>query len=226
LLAVDISTDGVILKRFTVIPNLTHPIPGYVYVFAFLGAGAYAITSLAFNPKESIVETYRLTYRLIGALPLAAGVYLLAGVLGNSSDLTVPIAGMAFLSGLYVRLTLRRLGDVAERLYGEQGGSEAEADTRRNEANENLRHGWRLLHESTSPRTDPEQVRAFLRRAEAIVDDENATIQELERARELSEQALGAVQGREISPLGGSADPPTNRSREDDSGGTVPSENE
>jgi hypothetical protein len=107
LVAVDVSTDGTVLGTLTVVPDPSQTVPAAVYVYAFLGAGAYAMTSLAFNPKESIVETYRLTYRMVGALPLGAGVYVLATQLGVS-DVTAPVAGVAFLSGLYVRLALRR----------------------------------------------------------------------------------------------------------------------
>lgn len=192
LVAVDLSTDGVILGHFEVIPNLKYPIPADVYVYAFLGAGAYAVTSLAFNPKQSIVETYHLTYRLIGALPLGAGIFILSELLVSQSDVPVPVVGLVFLSGLYVRLALRRLGDVAERLYGGQTDA-AEAGQYRTEASDNVRHGWRHLSTSQPSEADRKTARDRLERAEAIIDDGDATVQELARARELSEQAMSAL---------------------------------
>lgn len=198
LIAVDLSTDGILLGRFEIIPTLTYSVPAHIYLFAFLGAGAYAVTSLAFNPKQSIIETYRLTYRLIGALPLGAGVYLLSDVLVDASTVPVPVAGLAFLSGLYIRLTLRRLGDLAERLYGGESTATAEMDRHRTATNEHLRHGWRLLTTSPPPDGPRREVREQLERAEAILDDSDATRQELHRARSLSEQALSAL--REGTP--------------------------
>lgn len=192
LIAVDLSMNGILLGRFVIIPNLSYTVPGHIYLFAFLGAGAYAVTSLAFNPKESIIETYRLTYRLIGALPLAAGVYLLSDLLVDASTVPVPVAGLAFLSGLYIRLTLRRLGDVAERLYGESTAA-AEMDRHRTTTNEQLRHGWRLLTTAPPPDGARWDVREQLERAEAILDDPDATVQELARARDLSDTALAAL---------------------------------
>lgn len=214
LLAVDLSSDGIILGRFVIIPNLEYPVPGEIYVYAFLGAGAYAVTSLAFNPKQSIVETYRLTYRLVGALPLGAGIYVLSGIWLDPPETSVPVVGLVFLSGLYVRLTLRRLADVAERLYGAETGAGAEARQHRTEASENVRRGWRLL--STSQPTEAARRRALdgLERAEAIVDDSDATGQELARARDLSEQAMNALREE-------TADEPENAMAEPSTSGDV-----
>jgi hypothetical protein len=187
LVAVDISTDGWILKTVKVVPALSEEVPAMVYVYAFLGAGAYAMTSLAFSPKESIVETYRLTYRMIGALPLGAGVFVLANQLGMS-EMNVTIAGAVFLSGLYVRLTLRRLGDVAERLYGRAGT--AEGDEHRRATAENARESWRRVATGDPPETVRRDAVDGLERVEAITADDEATRQELEHARELSERIL------------------------------------
>lgn len=195
LVAVDISTDGVVLGQFVVLPSKPpHAVPAEIYVFAFLGAGAYAVTSLAFNPKQSIIETYRLTYRLIGALPLAAGVYLLSDLVVDASTVPVPVAGLAFLTGLYVRLTLRRLGDVADRLYGGRLESETELGQQRQVVERNVRHGWRLLTTGQSAEAGRQEVREWLKRADAILEAEDPTGQELARARDLSNKALGALE--------------------------------
>ena len=191
LAAVDVSTDGRLLKTVTVLPNHAQPGLGEVYVFAFLGAGAYAMTSLAFNPKESITETYRLVYRMVGALPIGAGVFLLAEAL-ELADATVPVVGVAFLSGLYVRLALRRLGDLAERLYGAEEDARQPYETvrHRRAAEGNLRRCWRHLATASGPATGRGEAVALLERAEAITGDADATHQELVRAHELSERAL------------------------------------
>lgn len=202
LVAVDVSTDGRILKTVTVIPNVSEPVPGTIYVYAFLGAGAYAVTSLAFEPKQSVVETYRLTYRLIGALPLGAGVYLLARQLGASSGTTpIPVAGVVFLSGLYVRLTLRRLGDVAERLYGGETGT-TEQDQHRQAAENNARQSWRRVATTDLSDTDRQDAMVLLERVEAITGDDDATRQELARARALSERALDRLDGSDAGASG------------------------
>jgi len=190
LLAVDVSTDGTLLGTLTVVPDLADPVPAVVYVYAFLGAGAYAMTSLAFNPKESIVETYRLTYRMVGALPLGAGVYVLATQLGVS-EVTAPVAGVAFLSGLYVRLALRRLGNLAEKLYGSGRARQPfETERHRRTTNANVRRCWRHVATTDLPPEDRRTAVGLIERAEAITDDEDATHQELGRAHELSDRAL------------------------------------
>jgi hypothetical protein len=205
LAAVDVSTDGRLLKTVTVVPNLGETVPAMVYVYAFLGAGAYAVTSLAFNPKESIVETYRLTYRMVGALPLAAGVYLLSRQLGvGPTETSVPLVGVVFLSGLYVRLTLRRLGDLAERLYGAAGTNEGEEHRR--VAGENARQSWRYVATGDLPEADRREAVATLERVEAITGDDDATRQELERARELSEETRQLLAA---GSDGDDGDPPT-----------------
>jgi len=190
LVAVDVSTDGRVLGTLTVVPDLSEPVPAAVYVYAFLGAGAYAMTSLAFNPKESIVETYRLTYRMVGALPLGAGVYVLATQLGVS-EVTAPVAGVAFLSGLYVRLALRRLGDLAEKLYGgDRTRQPFETARHRRTTNANVRRCWRYVATTDLPPEDRRPAVGLLERAEAITGDEDATYQELARAHELSDRAV------------------------------------
>lgn len=96
-------------------------VPAYVYVYAFLGGMAYAFTSLVARFDRGPVGALRVGVRAVAALPLAAGVYLLVGLLGVESvgvgDVRL-LAGLAFLVGLYVNLTLKALGGLADRLYG------------------------------------------------------------------------------------------------------------
>ena len=213
LVAVDVSTDGTVLGTLTVVPDPSQTVPAAVYVYAFLGAGAYAMTSLAFNPKESIVETYRLTYRMVGALPLGAGVYVLATQLGVS-DVTAPVAGVAFLSGLYVRLALRRLGDLAERLYGSGRARQPfETERHRRRTNANVRRCWRHVATTDLPPADRRTAVGLLERAAAITDDEDATQQELGRAHELSDRALQVLG---LSKDGGGSEPAGDRATADE----------
>jgi len=221
--AVDVSTDGTFgtylpgTDGWVVFADLSVTVPEYVYLYAFAGAGAYALTSLIFDPKESATELLALGYRLVAALPLGAGVYLLAAfVIGVSlSDGTVDVtqqrlyAGTAFVAGLFVKLTLRKLGDVAERIYDLDGEADAslpyEQSRRRNEAHANLRRCYSSLLDGpgadepggngTGNGTGGAELRGRLRQVEAILDDDDATLQELERAVALSQAALAAIDG-------------------------------
>lgn len=217
--AADVSTDGTFgtylpgNDGWVVFADLSVTVPEYIYLYAFAGAGAYALTSLIFDPKESATELLALGYRLVAALPLGAGVYLLAAfVVGVSlSDGNVEVtqqrllAGTAFVAGLFVKLTLRKLGDVAERIYDLDGEADAslpyEQSRRRNEAHANLRRCYSELldgiaaDETGGNGTDEAELRGRLRQVEAILDDDDATLQELERAVALSEEALGAMDG-------------------------------
>ncbi|MEF8851400.1 MAG: hypothetical protein V5A28_03125 [Haloarculaceae archaeon] len=205
LVAVDVSTDGVLLGTLTVLPNYVQPGLGEAYVFAFLGAGAYAMTSLAFNPKESIVETYRLTYRMVGALPVGAAVFLFGGRL-TAVGVTAPVNVLAFVSGLYIRLTLRRVGDLAERLYGTEddtANQPFETERHRRATQANLRQSWRTLATREGQSGERGEAVALLERAEAITDDAAATHQELVRAHDLSERALARLGAGESESDGG-----------------------
>lgn len=102
-------------------------VPGFIYVFAFLGAMAYAFTSVVakLDPEAEAFErgtpaVLRVGLRAMAALPLAAGVYLLWNVMDLPLDETNSriLAGVAFLVGLYVNVTLKALGGLAERILG------------------------------------------------------------------------------------------------------------
>lgn len=218
--AADVSTDGTFgtylpgTDGWVVFADLSVTVPEYVYLYAFAGAGTYVLTSLIFDPKESATELLALGYRLVAALPLGAGVYLLAAfVVGVSipdvgGELTQPrlYAGTAFIAGLFVKLTLRKLGDVAERIYDLDGTADAslpyEQSRRRNEAQANLRQCYSGLLEGDGAggaggngADGQRDLRGRLRQVEAILDDDDATLQELERAVALSEDALAAMEG-------------------------------
>ncbi|HKJ59768.1 MAG TPA: hypothetical protein VKA37_11090, partial [Halobacteriales archaeon] len=111
-------------------------VPGFVYVFAFLGAMAYAFTSVVakLDPEAEAFDRgttalLRVGLRAMAALPLAAGVYLLWNNMGFavSGSNSQAVAGVAFLVGLYVNVTLKALGGVAERVLGRTAKSTDES---------------------------------------------------------------------------------------------------
>lgn len=103
-------------------------VPAYIYVFGFLGALVYVFTSLAKEFGDE-VYVYKVLSKAAAALPLAAGVYLLAFAFPGASEVggngTVSVqrfaAGLAFIAGVFVSMTLKALGSLAERLLGVQG---------------------------------------------------------------------------------------------------------
>lgn len=124
--------------QFFTVDTTGSQVPGFVYVFAFLGAMAYAFTSVVakLDPGTEAFERgtpalLRVGLRAMAALPLAAGVFLLWNNLGfgsgsNGMDGQV-VAGVAFLVGLYVNVTLKALGGAAERVLGRTARSTDES---------------------------------------------------------------------------------------------------
>jgi len=100
-------------------------VPPHVYLFGFLGAMVYVFTSLAEKFDEEDRYALEVASKGVAALPLAAGVYLLAfafpGAGGGDASAQAAdriISGLVFLSGAYVSLTLRALGGLAHRMLG------------------------------------------------------------------------------------------------------------
>lgn len=95
-------------------------VPPFVYLYAFLGASAFAFSNLLRKDDRERRDLIRLGLRVLAALPLAAGVYLLGSFLGGGADVAgVRVAGgLAFLTGLYVNLALEALYELGVRLYG------------------------------------------------------------------------------------------------------------
>lgn len=124
--------------------NTALSIPPAMYLFGFLGATVYAFTSFAGRFDEEDRYRLKILSRTAAVLPLATGVYLLAfafvggsgdgSALGTTSgDLTSTdrvVAGLIFLAGIYVSVTLRALGNLAERLLGVSGNAENGTDDR------------------------------------------------------------------------------------------------
>lgn len=103
-------------------------IPPFVFLYAFLGASAFAFSNLLRKENREWRDLVRLGMRVLSALPLAAGVYLLGAFLGGSADVTGEraAAGLAFLTGLYVNLALEGLYGLGMRLYGLSGSQSRE----------------------------------------------------------------------------------------------------
>lgn len=101
-------------------------IPPHIYLYGFLGAMAYAFTSIVAKFERGFTGVVRVGLRALAALPLAGGVFLLAGALGIPTEDGRLVAGMAFLVGLYISLTLKALGGLAERLLGVTGGGSSD----------------------------------------------------------------------------------------------------
>lgn len=97
-------------------------VPPHVYVFAVLGGLAYVFTRLVRDFDEDTESLVRAGLTVVAALPLGAGVYLLSAVIvpeatsADNQQAQVLLAGIVFLSGLYVNLTYKRLGALAKRL--------------------------------------------------------------------------------------------------------------
>jgi hypothetical protein len=219
LLAVDLSIDGGLALGPASVSvdeeSLLVFVPAGVYLYALMGAGAYAATSLVFEPKESLAELKRLGYRILAALPLGAAVFLLAtfvvgpdalgaegasnGADGGSNGAgdgqvggAPVLAGLAFIAGLYVKLTLRKLGDVAETVYniGDVRTRSHEKLQKRHDALDRVRKAWRAsASEGTTPGQLDGDARESLRTAETILDQEDATAAQLDRAIRLAEQS-------------------------------------
>lgn len=92
-------------------------VPTYVYLYGFLGALAYAFTSLLTEFDKPARDLLQVGLRIPAALLLATGIYLLAAFFVSDPSTRV-VAGLSFLVGLYVKLSLEALGSLARRLYG------------------------------------------------------------------------------------------------------------
>jgi hypothetical protein len=102
------------------------PVPWEVYAFSVLGAFGYVFTAFVVDFDRTPADVLEYQFHVVAAIPLGAGVYLLAALLlGTGTDGTVAVndrlvAGLAFIAGLYVKLTYRRIGAAAERLLPEE----------------------------------------------------------------------------------------------------------
>jgi hypothetical protein len=136
LLGVAISTGVLVPDSWFVVGSEAPAtqVPEYVYLYAFLGASAYAFSNMLRKDDRQWRDLVRLGTRVLAALPLAAGIYLLGSFLGGGANVAGgrAAAGLAFLTGLYVNLALEGLYGLGTRLYGlsppESDGSEEDTD--------------------------------------------------------------------------------------------------
>lgn len=126
-LGLAIST-GVVAPAFTEHdPSAEAAIPPYVYLYGGLGGLAYVFTSLVVEFEKTTEELGRAGLRLLAAPLLAAGIYLLMRFFLDAPS-TRQVAGLSFLVGLYVKVTIEALGSLARRLYGRPTGSARRTD--------------------------------------------------------------------------------------------------
>lgn len=86
--------------------------PTSAFVFALLGALGYVFTVLLTDLHRDAAKVVQANFRVIAAIPLAAGVFLLSDyILGDAG---VGTLGFVFLTGLYVNLVYERLGGIAD----------------------------------------------------------------------------------------------------------------
>jgi len=104
-------------------------VPPFVPLFSVLGALGFVFTALTERFDAAVGTLVRYNLRLPAALPLGVGVYLLSDiVLGQSAADAPLVAGVVFLSGLYVNLAYERLGALARRLLPTGGGRRGSGD--------------------------------------------------------------------------------------------------
>ena len=115
LVGVGISVGWTAGLSFSIPNSVT--VPAFVYLYGFLGALAYAFTSLLTDFDKPARDLLQVGLRIPAALLLATGVYLLASFFVTDPSTQV-VAGLSFIVGLYVKLSLEALGSLARRLYG------------------------------------------------------------------------------------------------------------
>lgn len=117
-------------------------VPFDVYLYGFFGAMARSLLAFVTDVDpdtddvayvhRSWIQVVRLGLRLVGALCLAAGIYLAHGAVDDALVFTLAspdeiFAGVAFLAGFYVERVYRLLGTVAKRLLRLTDGSDGES---------------------------------------------------------------------------------------------------
>ncbi|MEZ3145191.1 hypothetical protein [Halobaculum sp. MBLA0143] len=115
-------------------------VPPFVYVYALLGGLGYVFTRM-YKTDTADWRLFQWSVRLIAALPVAVGTYLFVGlvlpetVLEGATDASASggiasdgprrvVAGVAFVSGLFVDTAYDRLDAVARRLLTSGSGSD------------------------------------------------------------------------------------------------------
>ena len=107
-------------------------IPGAVFLYSGLGALGYVFTKLMTSLEEydewgDIENLAEMLMRIPAAWLLAVGVYHLGSFALGSTPLESSqlVTGLPFLAGLYVNVTYKWFGGLADRLLGRQPDSDA-----------------------------------------------------------------------------------------------------
>lgn len=101
-------------------------VPLYIYLYSGFGALGYIFTKLMTNLDQydewgELEELVEMSMRIPAAWILATGIYLFLGEYGQMMGSTTGeyfTAGTAFLVGLYINITLKGLGSLADRILG------------------------------------------------------------------------------------------------------------
>lgn len=109
-----------------------------VLLFTLLGALGYVFTPLYKDIHRSVGELLEYHFRLVGAIPLGFGVFLLSDYL--LQDNGIGVLALAFLAGLYVNTFYKRIGAIADYVLppeedGTDGGDESGANGTAGEQN-------------------------------------------------------------------------------------------
>lgn len=91
-------------------------VDAYIYVFAVLGALGYVFTAVVREFDRTTGDLIKYNVRVLAALPLAGGVYLLSELILGEIPSKAVLAGLAFVTGLYVNRVYERIGMMADRL--------------------------------------------------------------------------------------------------------------
>lgn len=112
----------------SVIPVQTQSPPGiplWVYGYSALGALGFVFTALIDKFDSETTRMLRYNMRVPAALPLGAGMFVFSDFIIGAEAKTPLVVGLVFVSGLYVNLAYKRLGNIAQRLLPKSEAGEA-----------------------------------------------------------------------------------------------------
>lgn len=97
---------------------------GNILLFTLLGALGYVYTPLFKDIDRSAGKVMELNFRLVGAVPLGFGVFVLSEYLLQNGG--IGVLGLAFLTGLYVNAFYERIGAIADYVLPSQRDTDDE----------------------------------------------------------------------------------------------------
>lgn len=110
--------------------NHAGTVPSSIHVYTSLGALGYVFTRLIKDFDSTPVDIVHYNLRVPAAVVLGVGIYLFAVGVGGLDPEGVLLHGLLFLSGLFVNLTYKRLGKLADKYLptGEGTTTDSEGD--------------------------------------------------------------------------------------------------